>query len=311
MKKIINILAVLTVVASFASCSHVSKYRSDNIVAFGNTKYEIGESAGAYKIRVVAYPENGNPNTTVSFKVVEGTAKAGTNFTIEPASGVLTFAGDSTQYITVNVIDNDGVFTGDVNFSIEIESATNNYYFTNTGKAFVNIKDEDHPLLDLFGEYTMKGISNSSSGYGYYTWTLNISAYEGDVTKVWMDVTAPFFDSNFYGSYAPHAEVFADVSEDMSTITIPCPQNVVSTANDAFGVDEPFTLYKYDGNNLDANFITTADTIVFTLQDDGSYVTTDNYGFATKSYVGDGWFYYYMNVFGGFNSSYPAFFVKN
>ena len=74
MKRIINILAVLSVIASFASCSHVSKYRSDNIIAFGNSKYEIGESAGSYKIRVVAYPEDGKPNTTVSFKVVEGEA---------------------------------------------------------------------------------------------------------------------------------------------------------------------------------------------------------------------------------------------
>lgn len=309
MKYLANILIAGAAIFALASCSHVAPYTGEDFVAFSNSSYKVAESAGSYKIPVNAYPQSGNANTSVSFKVVEGTAKAGTNFTVEPASGVLTFAGDSTQYITVNVIDQDGVYTGDLGFSIEITSTTNDYRFPNYNTANVTIQDEDHPLLALFGEYTMKAVSNSSSGYGYYSWEMNISPYEGDVTRIWLDVIAPFFST--YRTYAPEAAMYGIVSEDKSTITIPYPQSTVSTAKDAFSIDENYVLYQFDGHNLDASFLTAPGNIVFTLQGDGSYQTLDSYGFATPSYVGEGWFYYYMNVFGGFNANYPAFFKKN
>lgn len=311
MKYLANILIAGAAIFALASCSHVAPYTGEDFVAFYKGSYTVNESVGSFKIPVKAYPQSGNANTSVSFKVVEGTAKAGTNFTVEPASGVLTFAGDSTQYVTVNVVDQDGIFTGDLAFSLEIASTTNDYTFPNFNTVKVTIKDEDHPLLDMFGTYTMKAVSNSSSGYGYYSWEMNIGAYDGDVTRIWLDVIAPFFSSDFYGSYAPEAAMYGVVSEDRSTITIPYPQAMVSTAANAFGVNENFVLYKFDGHNLDASFLTAPDNIVFTLQADGSYQTLDSYGFATPSYVGEGWFYYYMNVFGGFNANYPAFFKKN
>lgn len=309
MKTLFKSLFALSLLAIFASCSHEAVYTVESFVAFGKPKYEVQESAGSYKIAVYAYPA-GKANTTVSFKVTDGAAKSGTNFSVTPADGVLTFEGDTLKYITVNVVDIDGVYTGNLDFSIEIVSATNDYTYDNCGKAAVTIVDEDHPLLSLFGEYTANGVVNVNGGYSYASWTMNISVYEGDVTRIWLDVIAPFFESSYYGSYAPHAEVYADVSNDKKTISIPYPQEVESTAAAAFGVDEHFVLYKFDGNDTTAPFLTDPGVIEFKLQEDGSYMTEDSYGFATESYVGDGWFYYYMSVFGGFNSSYPAFFIK-
>lgn len=300
MKYLANILIAGAAIFALASCSHVAPYTGEDFVAFYKGSYTVNESSGSFKIPVKAYPQNGSANTSVSFKVVEGTAKSGTNFTVEPASGVLTFAGDSTQYITVNVIDQDGIFTGDLGFAIAIASTTNDYTFPNYNTVKVTIKDEDHPLLDLFGSYTMGGIVLSTSGYRQEEWDMEISAYDGDVTRVWLDVTTPFFSSSYYASYAPHAEVYAVVSDDKSTITIPYPQTCESTAAAAFGLDENFTFYGWDD---DAGvFITAPGNIVFTKQEDGSYETPDYYGFATPSETG-GLFYYWMNAWG-------AYFIK-
>jgi hypothetical protein len=93
----------------------------------------------------------------------------------------------------------------------------------------------------------------------------------------------------------------------MKTITIPVPQAVVSTA-DAFDDKEPFVLYKFDDSLVKA--VTTKSTIKFTLQEDGSWKTADNYGFSTKSYVKQGLYYYYMNCFSGYDPDYPTMFVK-
>ena len=101
MKYLANICLAGLAALSLAACSHVAQFTSEDFVAFHTGSVTVSERAGSVKIPVHAYPQNGNPNTTVSFKVVEGSAKSGTNFSVEPASGVLTFAGDST---TIQVI---------------------------------------------------------------------------------------------------------------------------------------------------------------------------------------------------------------
>lgn len=310
MKHITKFLAAGWVLLALASCSHVAKYTAQDFVAVGQSSYTVAENVGSFQIPVTAYPINGTSSTEVTFEVIGGSAVAGKDFTVSPANGVLTFNGEKTQNITINVVDEAGVFTGDKKFSIKLASCTNGYTRSNYYTAAVTIKDLDHPLSALFGEYTMKCVSNSSSGYGYYSWAMNITPYEGDVTRIWMDVVAPFFSSDFYGSYAPHAEVYAIVSDNMKTITIPCPQEVESTAANAFGVNEPFAIYKFDGSSLDDPFVLDDSAIVFKLQEDGSYVTEDSYGFATESYNYE-WFYYYMNALSGFNSKYPTVFKKN
>ena len=286
---------------SLAACSHVAQYHGEDFVAFKGSSYNIKESAGSMKIGVTAYPQSGNPNTTVSFKVVENTAKAGTDSSVEPASGVLTFAGDSIQYITVNVVDHDAVYTGDLDFSLQIESATNNYSFPHYNTVSIKINDEDHPLLDLFGSYTMGGVILASSGYTNGSWDMEVSAYEGDVTRIWMDITAPIFSPDLYGSnFKKKPNVYAEVSEDKSTISIPYPQETAATPDDLFGgftQDDHFFFYKWDD---DAGvFLTEPGYVVFTKQDDGSYATEDYYGFATPDAT-DGLFYYWMNVWDGY-----------
>lgn len=293
---------------SLAACSHVAQYKGEDFVAFRSSSFSSKESAGSFKIPVIAYPQNGNPNTSVSFKIVENTAKSGTDFTIEPATGVLNFTGDSLQYITVNVVDHDGVYTGDLTFNLQIESATNNYTFTHYNTVSVKIVDEDHPLLDLFGTYTMGGVVLSEApAYQNDSWDMEMGPYDGDVTRVWMDVVVPICSSKYYGSYFKRGKVkvYGVVSKDKTQISIPVPQKTPAHPDDLFSgftADDLFWLYKWDD---DAGvFITEPGNLVFTKQADGSFEAgeLDYFGITTPDST-DGMFYYLMNVW-------DAYFVK-
>ncbi len=292
---------------SLAACSHVAQYTGEDFVAFRSSSFSSNESAGSIKIPVIAYPQNGNPNTSVSFKVVEKTAKSGTDFSIEPAAGVLNFNGDSLQYITVNVVDHDGVYTGDLTFDIQIESATNNYTFPHYNTVSVKIVDEDHPLLAMFGTYTMGGIIlTDAPGYAPETWDMEMSPYDGDVTRVWMDVMVPICSSKYYGSYFSHGKVkvYGVVSDNMTKVSIPVPQVTPAWPADLFNgftADDRFWLYKWDD---DAGvFITDPGNLVFTKQEDGSFVADELDYFGISTPDESGLFYYFMNVW-------DAYFVK-
>jgi len=171
---------------------------------------------------------------------------------------------------------------------------------------------EVHPLAELFGDYTISAVvfaetEDEEGELAYADWDMSITPYEGSNTRIWIDKITLFQSPDVYGEYLSHGEVYAEVSEDLKTITIPVPQKVESTA-EAFGLDENFVLYKFDGKTYKAK--TSADVITFTLQDDGSWKTPDDYGFSTESVASDGIFYYYMNSFSSMLDDYPTVFVK-
>lgn len=306
MKYLANICIACVAALFLTACSHVAQFTGEDFVAFKGSSYTVNESVGTYKIGVMAYPQNGNPNTTVSFKVVEKTAKSGKDFTVEPASGVLTFAGDSTQYITIKVVDHDALYTGDLKFDLQITSTTNNYTFPNYNTVSITIKDEDHPLLDMFGTYTMGGvILTDAPGYARDSWDMEIGPYEGDVTRVWMKVMVPICD--IYSQNFKHGtvDVYGIVSDNMTKITIPVPQKTAAWPDDLFDgftADDRFWFYKWDDEA--GVFITDPGTIVFTKQEDGTFVANeeDYFGISTPDST-DGLFYYFMNVW-------DAYFVK-
>lgn len=293
---------------ALVSCSQKMEFNNVAFAAFDQKTLSVKEDAGTAKVDITAYGISAETPVTLSFG---GTAKLGEDYTISGAEGgVVTFTESGTKTVTLNIVNHPGVYTGNLTVTLMIDSVPEGVEIGALKNLTVTIADNDHPLAAILGDYTMKGISNSSSGYGYYTWDLTLSPYEGNTTRVWINYTAPFFTPDFYGKFAPHAEVYGVVSSDLKTITIPCPQPVQSTAKEAFGLDEPFLFLKYDGNNLNAAFISGASEVVFKQQEDGSFVTTDSYGYATSSTLADGWLYYYLNVFGGFNANYPAFFIK-
>ncbi|MBO6044969.1 MAG: Ig domain-containing protein [Bacteroidales bacterium] len=162
-------------------------------------------------------------------------------------------------------------------------------------------------IADLYGTYTITALFFAEDGDVHYSsWDLLINQYEGSDNRVWIDNLT--FIQYAGEELFPHGEVYAEVSEDLKTITIPVPQEVKSTGA-AFGVDEPFVLYKFDPVTDEP--YTEKGVITFTQQEDGSWITMNAYGFATESTVESGYlFWYYFNTFGGFDPEYPTVFVR-
>ena len=180
----------------------------------------------------------------------------------------------------------------------------------------VKAKVPEHPLAALFGDYTFTSPivafdeEMENLVYVYGSWEMTISPYEGSKSRVWIDKIVPLFSEGIAAEFFPHGEVCAEVSLDMKTITIEVPQQVEATAS-FWQIEEPLILYKCAGDDADAEFETFGGTITFTLQEDGSWRTFDSYGFSTESEVENGFFYPYMNCYGGLNYDYPTYFVKN
>ena len=180
----------------------------------------------------------------------------------------------------------------------------------------VKAKVPEHPLAALFGDYTFSSPivafdeEMENLVYVYGSWEMAISPYEGSNSRVWIDKIVPLFSEGIGAEFFPHGEVYADVSVDKKTITIEVPQQVEATAS-FWQIKEHLILYKCAGDDANAEFETFRDVITFTLQEDGSWRTFDSYGFSTESEVKNGFFYPYMNCYGGLNYDYPTVFVKN
>jgi hypothetical protein len=270
MKYIAKICLAGLAALSLAACSHVAQYTSEDFVAFRSGSYSVSETSGSIKVPVIAYPQNGNPNTTVSFKVVDGSAKAGTNFSVEPASGVLTFAGDSTQYITVNVKNQAGLYTGDLSFGIEITSTTNDYAFHHYNAVKFNIKDEDHPLINYFGSYT----TSACMGYwgdNYSGHTIELAAFEGDVNSFSISNLEPYLGGN--GFKGPVKGV---LNAEKTVITIASGQATGYNDVNYYGFDAP---NPNDAESSEAD-------IIINIQEDGSLFIPNAWGAAGAS----GWY---------------------
>lgn len=143
MKRFINILLTTACAAVLFSCTHEYAFKSNSYVMLGETSFSVKEDVGKVYIPVSAY----NSKTyqgSVFFKVNNGTAIEGSDFTVEPANGVLSFDGNGTESIVISVIEHPGVLTGTLKFSLELTGVTGD--ITDIGgvySATVEIKDND------------------------------------------------------------------------------------------------------------------------------------------------------------------------
>lgn len=176
----------------------------------------------------------------VSFRVVEGTAKAGVNYELLTTSGVLSFnAENRTQYIEFDILE-DGKFTGDLKFTIEFVN-TNSVKQGAENTCVVTIGDIDHPLAAMLGTYEFTGriAGQSLEDFTETTWEVTVSRDENDVNRVWLKgLHGPEDD------FTPYLNFYATVDDGMTTITIPYGQecDVVGQYNIAlYGLSEGWT----------------------------------------------------------------------
>lgn len=269
MKNIAKIIAAGSVLFAMTACSHVAKYTTYDFVAFAATSYTVSESSTTLVIPVCAYPENGEPNTTVTFDVKDGSAVAGTDFTFAPANGVLNFSGEKAQSITVTIMGHPGEFTGDLKFTIELKDASNDYEMNSYTKATVTIKDEDHPLVDMFGTYT----SNNCYGYwgdDYTGHQITVAAYPDDITCLSISNLEPYLGSN--GFIGP---VKGQLNDDHTLITVAGGQETGASGIVYMGFNAP-----------NPNDATATGDILIVIQEDGSFLLPNAWGSTSSS----GWY---------------------
>lgn len=143
MKRFINILLTAASAAVLFSCTHEYSFQTASYVIMEESAYTVKEDVGVVRIPVSAYNSDGLTGS-VYFKVNDGTAVQGTDFTVEPANGVLSFNGNGTQYIEVSVIEHAGVLTGNLKCSVELTSASGD--INQIGGAYsasIEIQDND------------------------------------------------------------------------------------------------------------------------------------------------------------------------
>ena len=239
MKKIGLYVSFLAIAAFFASCDLNQTpvfNNADRFVAFDAERYSVTEDTGTVKIPV-HFTSLGEKTTAVSFELFDGTAVAGRDYQLSGGTAVLNFYGfNPVQYISIDILPHDGVFTGDRTFGIALKSAANGANLGGMDTAYVTILDLDHPLAAILGTYSAVG---TSYFYGKQSWTVTIAKDPGgDVTKVWITNLVP-------GGSSPDTPVYGVVNADKNKIEIPVGQTIATSAS------VPVTLEGFDNPDVD------------------------------------------------------------
>ncbi len=165
MKRFINILLTTACAAVLFSCTHKYAFKTTSYVIMEQTTFTVKEDVGTILIPVSSYNSN-SLSGSVYFKVTDDTAVQGTDYTVEPASGVLAFNGNSTEYIKITVIEHAGELTGALKFSVELTSTSGG--ITDLGgisACQVEIQDNDVVVDWDFVEGIWKATDDGSSTY--------------------------------------------------------------------------------------------------------------------------------------------------
>lgn len=237
---------IIGVLAIFASCDNLNEVPefsdSDAFVAFDNGTASINENGDILRIPVTLASISGMTQT-ITYTIIDGTAKEGVNFTIADAAQTLSFdAENRTRNIVVNIINNPGEFTGDLSFKIQL-SENGAIKPSAQNICTVVIKDLDHPLAAILGTYRADGVTYFN---GAKMWDMVLSKDAEDVTVVWIsNLEGTGSGSGFYGI----------VNEEMTEIAVPLGQiNTVHTTSNGdgnvylYGMDADEELY--DAGNL-------------------------------------------------------------
>lgn len=234
MKRFINILLTTACAAALFSCTHKYAFKTTSYVIVEETNYTVKEDVGTVRIPVSAFNSDGL-NGSVYFKVNDGSAVQGTDFTVEPASGVLTFSGNGTQYIEITVIEHAGVLTGNLQFSVELTSVSGD--ITDLGgvcSATVEIQDND-VVVDwdyVIGKWTAQDYDNGAPDGGTYGVTFS---KKGEDTVV--------LNNLWGGGMNIEGTITFNTEENTASISFPFGQPVFDATAYDMGI---MTLIGYD-----------------------------------------------------------------
>lgn len=265
MKKANKILTAASLMLMSLACSRLEDFDHHTFASFGDDDYLVSETVGTVKIPVNLYNCDGDVNVII--KASDGTAVSGKDYTIvEPASGVLSFAkGETTKDVTVKINARSGEYTGNLSFAIALSSSSDGLGVGSINNVSITIKDLDHPLASIVGDYT---VTCEGALYGPAKYTMTLSLDENDPTVVWCNRIVPMLAvlANYGTGY-----VKGVVSEDKATISFasqPLDPKGGTAFNVGYGTFSLFSgRYVYvDGDEKD-QYGTSKEPIVFTRAD--------------------------------------------
>ena len=242
MKTITKILIGATAIMALASCDRKADYQRYSFARIDASSYIVNENGGTLTVPVTAYNADGKSGS-VTFTVTPTSAKEGENYTFEPANGVLNFSGNGSQNITFNIVNQEGVFTGDLGFRIDLTGTSGDLELgaNPTRSASVTIKDLDHPLAAILGQWKAKELWGYW-GDDYSGHVITIAADDKDVTKV------VFTDLDPYLGKSADKKISGQVNKDKTLITIASgqPTGYQSTYFQGFNNADPDKADDYD-----------------------------------------------------------------
>lgn len=261
MKSIYTLVAGTLLLASCAENEHPVFNDNDAFVAFKSSSVGVAENVSGGQVQIpVLLTSLSGISTSVDFEVIESTAIEGVHFSIE-GSKTLTFDKENpTQYITVNVIDNDS-YDGNVSFSINLLEPQG----VNLGSdvsCSVSIEDNEHPLAFILGDYAASADSYFSSR-GHFDWTITLSRDAEDDGMVWINGLDPYFAVN--GFYGP---LYGVVNDEKTEIRVPVGQSYGYQNTELVGFTGP--------DPDDSSTMDTGDNIIITIQNEGAALTVEH-----------------------------------
>jgi hypothetical protein len=248
---------------------------SMNLVGFSSVTASVKEDLGAQPgVQVYLGAALGTPATTVTITVDtvglgKIAAKEGIDFTILSKS-ITAEVGEND--VTISPVNNT-VFTGDKKFYLVITANSANYKISVQKRVLVTIIDDEHPLKAWIGTYIVAASSYGDTYNGKpegswdESWTVVVSAVEGDVTKL------SFSGVGAVGS----GPIIATLDKNALTISFAKGQNL----GDVYGYGDTEVWYGFDDLSLDLNV-----DVEGTLNVNGA-IHIDNWGELVKDPTGD------------------------
>ncbi len=236
-RNIVNlfILAVATIMVTSCNDKYPIKYDDSNvIVGMSSTSLKVKENGnGSFGLYLGAV--TGTPATDVVLQVstdgIASPAVEGTDFTLS-SKNVNVSVG--VTMVTVNPIDNS-VFTGDKSFRVTIASNSKNYETAVQQTITVTIVDDEHPLKNWIGTYTVAAASYGKPGAWDEEWTVTTSPVAGDPTKLAL-----------LGISEGNKPAIATFNTNTMTVVIETPQNL----GQIYGYADPYWGEIYYGTDV-------------------------------------------------------------
>jgi len=190
--KIIFVLAALVLFATSCQWEPIMWDESKTYIAFNSPTTVAPEEGGPVGIVVLVTALDGAPAVDVTFQLdtvgipPDVAAIEGEQYELVNADQTLSFPnGWGYDTLWIQPIDND-VFTGDKFFNVTLTSNTADYAFGASKVNVVNVKDNEHPLNLVLGDYLETDYwfeDESVDG----TYNVTVTPNPDDLSKVFIE----------------------------------------------------------------------------------------------------------------------------